>query len=249
VRNGIGAAALAALLSLCGAARADLTFSGTGTGLNGDPLSATVTFGLTGTDFSVVLSNLGQPTAQGSVLTNLAFNSAPLPAQGLPNTTGTISLPGTSVFVGKAATTSLGANWAYLVGGIASSGYGVGTGSGNLCGTVCTGAKLSDASFGLIGKGTNLSPQGLQAAKNTYIENAVRVDITLAATSTFKLSDITTVDFQYGTSAGEGDIYVTICSGGSDCTAQLLSPTPEPLSIVLFGSGLLGLALVRRGRT
>jgi hypothetical protein len=63
---------------------------------------------------------------------------------------------------------------------------------------------LDGSAFGLVGTGTNLNQDGLTS--RTYIENSITIDITLAAGSPFALSQITSVDFQYGTGSGEGDI-------------------------------------------
>jgi hypothetical protein len=240
---------LAALLTMGGAARADLVFQGTGTDQSdGSALSAMADFFLIGSDFRIVLTNLGQPVSQGSVLTNLGVITAPTPAVALPSAAGTIALTSGSVFVGKAPANTLGEEWAYLSGGAASSGFGVGTGHGNLCGsTVCNGQALDGAAYGLVSTGTDLSPNGLQASKNAYVENSVTIDITLAANSTFTLNDITSVDFQFGTGPNEGDIRVTHCTGGTDCNSDPPS-VPEPTSLAILGAGLIGLTLVSRKR-
>jgi hypothetical protein len=175
----------------------------------------------------------------------------------LPSAAGTIALTaGSSLVSGTTVDNAdpLGTEWQYTAGaGAASSGFGigaVGTGHGNLCGSaVCVGAALDGSAFGLVGTGTDLSIQGLKPA-NTYVENSVTIDLTLPAGSMFSLADITSAEFQYGTGAGEGDIVVVGCTGGSDCGTPPPPPPPlpEPGTLALLGGALAGLGVARRGR-
>ena len=240
----VGAIAIvAAALAL--PAKADLIFSGSGTDSDHSPIAATVDFSLSGNTFQVVITNNDVANSEASVLTNLGFNAVPSPATPLPSASGSAALTSGSsiVALGTPDSHSVGQEWAYLAGGAASSGFGVGTGNGNLCGTAGCGDMLDGSAFGLVGTGTNLNQDGL--TKRTYIENSITIDITLAANSTFALTSITSVDFQYGTGPNEGDITVTGCTGGSDCGR---TPVPEPVSLSLLGTALFGLGLIRQRR-
>ena len=234
-------ALVAVTMTVAGTARANLIFSGTGIDSDHSAISATVEFSLIGNIFQLVLTNNDVSNSQASVLTNVGFNAVPVPASALPSSAGSASITAGSsiVALGTPDSNSVGQEWAYLSGGAASSGFGVGTGDGNLCGSPGCGVMLDGSAFGLVGTGTNLNQVGMTS--RTYIENSITIDIALPTGSTFAVSQITSVNFQYGTGAGEGSIRVTRCTAGTDCHR-----TPEHASLFLLGVGLVSLGAARR---
>lgn len=225
-RRGVALSLAALGLSLSQPSWADLGYSGSSTSSAGDAISADVNFHFASDVLTITITNDGESKAQADVLTNLGITTNPSPGIALPSVDGTIALTaGSSLVSGTTVDTThtLGQEWAYLTGGAASSGFGVGSGSGNLCGsTTCNGVALDGSAFGLVGTQTTVADlqgattNGLKPA-NTYVKDSVTITITLASTSTFNLGDITAVNFQYGTSPGEGSIVLTTCQSGSNC--------------------------------
>jgi hypothetical protein len=65
---------------------------------------------------------------------------------------------------------------------------------------------------------------------------------TLLGSSGFFTSGINVLDFQWGNSGGPGGVLIEYTSA----TANAVTGTPEPATLVLFGTGLIGLAAFRR---
>src|SRR5258708_17978603 len=94
-----GGLAVNAGTGIAAPAKANLIFSGTGTALDGAPLSATVDFSLSGNIFKIILTNNNVALSQGSVLTNLGVSVAPAPAFALPSASGSAALTARSSLV------------------------------------------------------------------------------------------------------------------------------------------------------
>jgi hypothetical protein len=221
-------------------ARADtVTFSGSGTNpASGQALSASADFTLTGSTLTVTLTNTSAADVlvPSDVLTGVFFssNGTLTPVSALLNT-------GSTVFFGSDGGGNVGGEWVYtngLVGapggatkGIYSAGFGFAA-DPNFGGTNLQDPDGVDGlQYGITSAGDNTgNGNAAVTGGNALIKNSVVFTLTVA--NGFTLASITDVSFQYGTALNEPN----------------LTNIPEPTSMLLLGSGLVGLAAGLRRR-
>jgi len=215
------------------AAASAITYKGT----SGN-LSASVTFSLTGNTLTVDLTNTSSHDVMvpqdvlTAVFFNLAHTLTPVSA----------SLNGSSVFY--SSLTNVGNGWGYyshLAGaghgetnGITSVGFGIGSGHTNFSNQHNS---LGGIDYGLLSTG-DISATGNTGVKGKGPLVKDSVEFALTVGSGFKLTELgDTVVFQYGSALSDPHF-----------AGQLQkAPTPEPGTLLLLGSGTLGMAgLLRR---
>ena len=268
------ASAVFAALGFAGSAGANtihVTGSSTNVGGTGNPGSASADFTITGNTLTIVLTNTSSGNGteqQANTLTGIEFTFqntrlALTPVSALVNTA---SAPG-SIFNSGNCTVpahctgsniNVGGEWGLdngttagltTVDAIASAGYittGISGNPGNFGGSDLngnSGGSLDGIDFGILSSSHGSLDNGF--ASIPLIQNQVVLTLNGVSGDLANPGNVTGVTFLYGTALGEGSI------GGTCVGACLIIPggggaTPEPATIGLFGTALLGLAAARR---
>jgi PEP-CTERM motif-containing protein len=232
----------AAMLAAFGSAQAQVTFTANDGGVR--DASATFEF-LSSSQLRIVLTNTStfDVVNPSQVLTGLFFDIAGSPTL---SATSAVLTSGSSVIYDSApAGGVVGGEWAYASGlsgaplgadyGIASAGFGL-FGESNLFPGADLASPLSPngVNYGLVSAGDNAATgNGGIMNSDGLIRNSVTFTMTVG--SSFALSDIGNVSFQYGTALSEPNVTPPI-------------PEPETYAMLLAGLGLMGFVARRRQR-
>jgi hypothetical protein len=227
-----------------------LTLTGSSGGL-----AASATFAISETNLTIVLTNASSTDVlnNAQLLTALFWNSSS--SLSLTNATALLS-SGSSVYNGNNTTPTyppgVGGEWAYLSGlsgapggtsqGISSVGLGL-FGSFNFpnSSNLDKTEALNGDQYGITSAGDNLTTGNTPILSEPHIKNSVTFTFQLPpGTTQFNFND---VSFQYGSALTDPNLPALLLPSDG------FNPVPLPSTVLLLGTGLVGLGLLRRQRS